>query len=401
MDQDGYSLIMTIRGNLILSVVLLFATLSSAFAIETLEDAKRTYQAEHLEIDQSFQLEQKELLAKYASALASVRLEYQKEGNLDTVVLVKKEEDAAADGTLGDFEADEAPRKVVDLRRVAESQIEKIHAGRKARVERLNQQYIRLLDSLKASLTKQGKVDEAVAVLEEIRRVGASAEKEEKSSALTMEDLPEELQKSLVLWVPFEKEEGDAISDISDSRNKGIAEGSALLEKGRIGSARSFRGDTDRIVLQDTLPDSKRFTIAVWVSVDPTAGGVSVFSDFDGRNANDLMFSLQARDRIHIRADKNGEKLNTVIQLAEPLSDAWHHLVWVHDSRNSFLYFDGEQVASYEGRGSNEGFHRAFIGYGNHGGAWSNFKGDLDEFMFWKRDLEEEEVKELFQLYNY
>jgi len=72
------------------------------------------------------------------------------------------------------------------------------------------------------------------------------------------------------IWL-FEEKDGAAIKDSSKNRNNGIADGTKHVV-GKVGSALSFNGTTDRV----TVPDSNsldlqgEWTISAWIKVNPT-----------------------------------------------------------------------------------------------------------------------------------
>lgn len=371
-------------------------TVSEAEAGE-FEELRSRYQEKRLEVDLASKKEKEALLQQYAAAVTQVQEKIQAAGDLDGVVATRTEIDAAKAGELHDYGDAAVPGSLTGVRKVAEEALEKILSSRNVEIEALDLKYIEALKNVQTSLTKAGKLEEAVAVLEEIERI-SSVEREVDTSALEFSDLPDSLRGGLTAWFPFDANEEKEVLDISPEKMVGALRGTSHLEEGKIGGARYFNGENDRIELGKQIPDSERFSVSAWVKYEGTPGRGAIFSDFDGKNANDLMFSIATMESIHIRADKSGDKLRAVVPLTKPLTTEWHHIVWTLNSRESLLYVDGGKVGEYREKGCNKGYHNAFIGYGNIGGGWSHFHGAIDEFMIWDRALDEDEVKELCKL---
>lgn len=370
-----------------------FATLSA----NEFNELQSRYRERRLSIDIEAREALAALLGKYADAVAKARDEIQASGDLASTIAATREIDAARSGVLAEIdEGSGIPERLASLRRVAEEQNSKIASDRDDAIEKLNGIYVSELEKIVPALTRAGDLERALAAREEIERL-TRPKPEDNSGPRNWDSVPKELQDDLVVWFPLDEPDETIVTGIGPEEFTGFVTGTEFVEEGRVRGCRSFDGDGDRIALSQQLPDSEKFTVALWVKYSGIPGAGGLFSDYDGRNANDLMFALIDPSNAHLRADKGGDKFREEVELSSEVDTDWHHLVWVLDSNGSDLYMDGKVVATASGDGSNEGNHKAFIGYANDGSQWSWFRGELDEFFYWNRDLSAEEVARLWE----
>ncbi len=354
-----------------------------------------------LEIESSAKSKKEAFLERYVEALQPVAKAFQTAGDLEGVVAAELEIESASNGALADLgESGPLPGKLQAMREVAEKEVASILESRATVLASLVKKYVGALELLKQSLTKSGELEAAIAVALEIKRVGSMPADPGEVPMPSWEGLPRDIQEGLTAWFSFDDDDDDAeqVKGGSSRALTGTLEGTSYTGDGKIGGARVFDGVNDRITLSDQIPDSERFTIALWIKSEGTPGGGGLFGDFTGKSGNDLMFALSGEQKVHIRADKSGSRFQEVVDLPEPLSKEWHHLAWVSGSNDSTLYLDGKKFARVRGGGSNVGFHGAFIGYSTERGSWTYFHGALDEFMMWDRSLNAEEIQAVYDL---
>ena len=110
------------------------------------------------------------------------------------------------------------------------------------------------------------------------------------------------------------------------------------------------------------------------------------------------MFGLVGGETVFVRADKGkGYNLFDSIALEENVVGQWHHLVWTLDSSRSNIYLNGRRAGSVPKKGSNNGYHNGFIGFGNNGKGWVHFEGVIDELAIWSTDLSASDIERLYQ----
>ena len=376
-------------------LLLLLAPIPSS--ADEFEDLRARYREKRLEIDVEAKNGKTIMLGKYAAAVEAVSEKLQSGGNLNGVIAAKREIDAARAGSLAETEVETLATDLQKYRNLAEAEIEKIGEKQKEDLAELNRRYTEGLENVKVAFTKQGSVEAAVEVQKEIEKV-----KRESAALLSrvqeFSDLPPSLRRELTAWFTFDESEGTVLTDLSPNQLTATMLGTQFVEKGRVRGARSFDGETDRMALYKQIPDSRDFTIAVWVKFGGEPGKGGIFSDWDGRNANDLYFALIGNQAIHFRADKSGDTLRAVMELPKPLSSDWHHIAWTLSSSKSTIYVDGKPVGNHQGKGGNIGHHGAWIGMSSDGTQMSYFKGQLDELMLWHRDLSDNEIREVWEL---
>lgn len=379
------------------TVTAVFASVSPCSAQDDeFKRLKSLFTAKSLELDDQLAARKFALLQNYATAIDGIQRSFQEAGNLEGVVSAKSESDSARSGALTTLKnLDSLPVEMRRLRELAEKEIEKQQSEHNSSLRDLRTKLITALESLKTSYTKEGEVDTALAVAAEIANHNALLTGSAPFLRQSLSDLPEDLQKGLILWFPFDEEAEATVTDLSPKAMQGVVKGTQFAKDGRIGGARSFNGIDDRIEIAGQLPDAERFTISVWIKTPGNAGKGGIFCDYNGVAANDLLYSLVGNEAIYIRADKSGKTLNAEVKLPEKLTTEWHHLVWVAGQRDSTLYIDQKPVGKVREEGSNVGFHTAFIGYSISDQGRRNFEGLLDEFMMWDRALTHGEVEEL------
>lgn len=351
-----------------------------------------------LELDIALSQSQAAFLMKYTTAVDEIRKTPQAAGDLEGVVAAQAEGEAARSGSLLQRQNVETlPPQLLRVREEAEVEIKKGLTARQADLGALRIKYVSALEALKSDYTKAGDVETAVKVAAEIAKETNITSIVPPGFEQSLSDLPATLQAGLILWIPFDDEGTDHVTDISASALVGVLRGTEFVKEGRIGGARSFDGMNDQVDLGARIPDSETLSISAWIkySGKPNTGGI--FCDFNGVSANDLAFSLLSDGSVHLRADKSGKTFQAILKLDRAPTDAWHHLVWVMDSRDSVLYLDGEVVGEVREEGSNVGFHGAFIGWSHDGISRKAFGGLLDEFMMWGRALGKDEVVELWK----
>ena len=317
----------------------------------------------------------------------------------DVVLIIRKEIEATRSGTLSVIEPPESlPPALRRPREIASEELERRNGEMAESLADLKSKYVDALRGMKKAYTKAGKIELAIAIASEIEAYGAEGDLAENGAPRTLAQLPEDLQSGLTAWFPLDEDGVVEVKDLAKRGMVGQLSGTLYTPDGVIGGARKFRGQGDRIALGHEIPDSPRFSVSVWVKYTGMAGKGGIFSDYDNKFANDVMLALVSAQEVHLRADKGGDKLRTEAILSEPLTQGWHHLVWIVDSRETVLYLDGEEAVRHEGEGSNRGFHGAYLGFANDGKTWSYFEGEIDEFMMWERALNEEEIVAIRQL---
>lgn len=150
----------------------------SAFAALGAEPAelatlREFYQKKVAEIDANLAKEQTApLIEKYDAALARLEDAVANSGDLSGLVAVQKERERAkkAQG-IADSDLVEKPEKLAELQKSLAAAQELIAKNREAEVAKVRQIYLERLEAIKIDLTKQKRVDDALAVAAEIEKI--------------------------------------------------------------------------------------------------------------------------------------------------------------------------------------------------------------------------------------
>lgn len=354
---------------------------------------KIAFEDRKLALEKDLQAKRAAMLLRYADALGRIGQRYQSEGKLDAAIVVRTETEAAQQGRLTPAGADGgALPELANARRVAEAELQKLDAAHQAELGTLCGRYLQALENLKKTLTQSGDLAGATAAQEEIARVSAL-----RSTSLK-KTLSPGLQKGLLLHYAFEKDNGAIVDDSSPALNHGMAEGGRFVAAGKVSGAFSLDGAGDRIALSKSLPDSAELTFCAWVNYEGDGSSGGLFSDYGDASGNDVMFALNGEKKVHLRADKDGARLNAQVELRSSLKGGWRHLAWVVEKDRSILYVDGKRAERVDQTGSNVAHHKAYIGFANNGADWTYFRGQVDEVMIWSRALSASEVGEVAAL---
>ena len=389
------------------SLLFLVCLLPAVNHAQEFELARNDYRAKRSQLDNNRVVQREILLNRYAQMVDANLKQFQSDGNLEAALAAKAEVDRAKAGQFKAAPAggDKFPAGLTKVNAIAKTEVEKIETKYQAQIQTLASGYVVTLEALKVRFVQSGRLDDAKEVDAELKSIAKIAGQPgtAPASVNTKPDLPSTLARDLTAWFPLdEKQDATEILDVSSKGLKARPEGTTYVADGVKNGARSFNGDRDRIALVNPLPDSEEFTISMWVKYDGAEHSGGLFSDFDGRGGNDLMFALRGEKQIHVRADKTPDgSLAALVDVRGGVkAGEWIHLVWAMDKRGSSVYANGKRIARVEGPGRNIGCHRAYIGFSNNTSNWSYFKGQIDEVMIWSRALSGSQVDEVLGLYE-
>ncbi|MAS91627.1 MAG: hypothetical protein CMO55_00400 [Verrucomicrobiales bacterium] len=129
-----------------------------------------------------------ELNLHYLNRLSDLKLEFQKEGDLDGVLVVSKESDTIqVTGKPPFMHIAEEPPQLVESRRIYEKARERLEARLAPEIRANKELFLRKLSNVKLTLTQEGRLDEALVVknvIDEIEEQQLSPD--EKNGSVTM-----------------------------------------------------------------------------------------------------------------------------------------------------------------------------------------------------------------------
>ncbi|MEM7010379.1 MAG: hypothetical protein AAF585_02745 [Verrucomicrobiota bacterium] len=297
-----------------LGAILILMNVAPCAVAQEFSKLQGSYQNARDGIDDERKANRKALLDRYSEIVEGLQQRFQSGGKLNEALAAKAEIDRAKMGKFTPLPSNAAP-ELLSANSVAKSEILKIEQQHNRKLLSLVEKYTTSLENLQKNLVIAGKLEEAKTVSEESIAISELFARLQQGGGNlgVRRELSPAMRKDLIFYFPLDEAEGELIEDANDSEFNGRFEGTSFVEEGLSNGARSFNGLRDRIALTSQLPDSEELTISVWIKYEGNETSGGIFSDYDGRSGNDLMFALVGPDKVHIRADKGAEgRLNAI-----------------------------------------------------------------------------------------
>ncbi|MFZ4396598.1 MAG: LamG domain-containing protein [Kiritimatiellia bacterium] len=206
--------------------------------------------------------------------------------------------------------------------------------------------------------------------------------------------LPESLQKGLVLYYSFDRDEGDKVTDGSETKKHGEAQGAKWTANGKVGGAYSFDGAASYITSSDVigLRDAQANTVCAWFKCNKSANHLCVWSLGNGHGSGENEHGVCVGDTtLKVHYGGIGDTLTTTID-----PEQWNFVCRTYDGTTQRLYVNGV-LAGTEQRAMSLADHPLNIGRWKAGNSFSYlFNGMIDEVMVYSRALPDDEVKALY-----
>jgi len=360
---------------------------------------------------------------QYALSLKNLEQKLQKAGDLESLMLVKAEAErfAKARKVSADVLVPAVPELAVLQTRAIQTS-SSIELGRCKKVIALVEKYIAGLEELKKSQTKQGRFDDALKTKEEIERAGKRPEvtaaqfaladaagkaepaepaEARKPPAAGSRSLPPAFLKGLVLYCPFDKDEGGKVTDKSGKGNDGKERGAVWESNGITGGAYGFDGKDDYISVADdaSLRVTSEFTLSAWVHIDGGQGTHrAILQKLGTSDRNAYLFTANQENQWGISTD--GSSGGWSVSGGTVEVGKWHHVVATYDHPTAKLYDNGIEVASSKHCSALPVAGAYEVRIGRASESYYPFNGSIDEVRIYNRALSEQEVKQLFAYYG-
>jgi hypothetical protein len=201
--------------------------------------------------------------------------------------------------------------------------------------------------------------------------------------------------RGLALYYPFDRDEGDKVTDASGKGNDGTVNGAVWSHTGKIGGAFAFPGASDCVNAGNRIDLANRdFSLSHWVKRSRHSIATDEYTLSQGQS-----LSYQGLFTMFRTDNRFGFNFYDAGLYTEPIAadlTGWHHWVctYLATTRERRIYCDGVfltkdvVMANYQGKGD--------LLLGKSWNANNNFDGLLDEVMVFDRALSDAEVKTLY-----
>ena len=222
----------------------------------------------------------------------------------------------------------------------------------------------------------------------------------DSSSAGSGSSTGEPVDPSLVLWLPFERDQ--PFADASTYAN-GVDCANDVCPTAAGGDA-TFDGQGQALQILDAphFDTPGGFTLATWVQLDPIADfqiailtkplSVGIFNTWElyYYRESDTEFSL------YLCMAELSSDACTSVSLAIDNASQWHHVAATYDPPTATLWLDGAQAGSFDSTGFVGDTGAIFVGADRDNGmVESFFTGSLDDIRVYDRALDPSEIEAL------
>lgn len=218
---------------------------------------------------------------------------------------------------------------------------------------------------------------------------------------------PEVASKDLVLWFPFDKDEGSTVADKSGQGNDGTIHGAepATDRRGKERSAMRFNGSSAWIEAKNKVGEklTQQITVSAWVKkTGPDNNWGRIVSGGSPVNSVYNMCIDTGSGRVLWRPILTGDELDAAAVLLPCDLTEWTMLTGTYDGQVTTLYVNGQKVGENRHAGT-LATNTQSLAVGGENGAHEGanhaswFNGLLDEVRIYERALSATEVEMLFQ----
>ena len=346
-----------------------------------------------------------ELKSQYRAALEKLEAQIRERGQLDPLLLVRKEIEAL---DALDPQADFSPGgsglpALVSLQEMAHRGMATIRREQVEARHALDTETARTLDQQVKSLTQSGRIEAALSARTQLAEVRASLAAGREAMRLIQFEAQAPaalaaLRRQAAIHLPFDGVRGNGVPDMSGNRQHGTLLGGKPVE-GRVGAALRFAGGTDGVrfpVAAFEKPGPK--SVSVWLRLADRQSTYARVLHKGDVNRRSSQFVIAMNDDGNLWASCKPIDARRAVQTLTVGAIApgeWHQVTVTWDGADAVrVYIDGEldpgrdasiSWISYEG-------NQAVIGR-RLGATPQGFQGDVDEFLFFNKELSAEEAR--------
>lgn len=201
--------------------------------------------------------------------------------------------------------------------------------------------------------------------------------------------------KSLVLYLPFEENQGDKTKDQSESGLVGSLKNDVKWTKdGKYGNALSFAGANQYVEVPNVpqLDITKEITMEAWIYPIEVQGDSSLYGRRNSANTGGYCMQWTAgkiETWIYIGTWNGTRDKQKII----PKTGMWHHVAGVYDGKKVLQYVDGELDIDFPLSGAINSVAEVFS-VGQAQTSLTPMHGTIDEVTVYNRALTQKEIQE-------
>jgi hypothetical protein len=198
------------------------------------------------------------------------------------------------------------------------------------------------------------------------------------------------VDKSLVLYLPFEEGKGDTTKDGSEYGHDGDLINNPKWVDGKIGKALEFSGNNYvQVPITDELQLREVFTAEFWVKRDSAQAATWNYMVAAGSLKWAVIYNTD--QKVYIYSDSGGWGQRIVTDI--PLTEDWTHIAATYDIKKEVkLYFNGEDAGTGAKPTSVVDIDGSIMVGARHPGQ-EFFTGIIDEVALYNRILDLDEIK--------
>ncbi len=396
-------------------------SMSTCLAAEDLAGYRNVYERESARIENAREEELNRLHCAYEKSLVAIKASRQKAGDLAGVLACWEEEKRfKKEKTVPAESSPDLPQRIRKVRSSFLQSAADAEVKKAKKLKALNESYVRRLTALKKELVTQGKIEDAVTIDTEIKRMeilAAIAEAEmpkPKPSPVTPESPPKSrvpresrsdpgtLTQGLLRHYSFDGDLGDTAIDRGPLAMHGRTYRARSVLSGRVGKACEFANPTAYIDAGACPLTTGQASMCIWIKTTVDRDTTSGIADINtSRNGGGFCLALRTRNgKVSITwhdTPKRPKAFPYVTSRTVVADGRWHFVAATYDSRGTKLYVDGRLEAS-KTRSSRLRNLGQFLHIGKLGNQTRGYRleGCVDELRVYDRALSSLEVRSLY-----
>lgn len=205
----------------------------------------------------------------------------------------------------------------------------------------------------------------------------------------------------LLIYLPMDDGQGAVAADVTElGKNNGkLINDAKFVPNGKYGGAVELDGEGDYIDLpwNDSMDvGADDYSTEIWFNYEEQANAGSLIWGFNvGGGEPQFWARTHPPNNITCLFWDGVEPNGPIVETPKAYNDGeWHHFAFVRRDDVLDIYVDGRKVGSGKGDEASVTRNQAFgIHLGQRVDGNNPYKGLLDEFRFWTRQLSEEEIK--------